>query len=201
MLKTINTTTLSLICLLVSSPSFAESKAHESSGGGLPQFDPTSWPSQLFWLAIFFTILYFVFGKSIIPSLENTIETRTSYIADHIKKAEALSAEAAILQKEINQAMKTAGQTANSKVIEAESEGKEKLSAALINFRSKYEQNVAATEDAIEKAKKSAMIEMEKIVVSLASQAAEKIAGIPAAESGAEDVVKSLGQSLGRKVA
>jgi F-type H+-transporting ATPase subunit b len=196
MLKTLKTTTISLICtLLLSHAAFAEEQAHESSGG-LPQFDPTSWPSQLFWLAVFFTILYFVFGKSIIPTLGNTIESRTSYISEHLKKAEALSIEAEVLKNEVNAALKTAGHSAGAKVTEAELEAKAKLSSALTDFRTRYEQQVSATEQNIESAKQSAMVEMEQIVVALASQAAEKIAGIPASESGAEGVVKSL-----RKVA
>ncbi len=196
MFKNIKTnTSLFALTLVLALPAFAEGEAHEG-GGGLPQFDPTSWPSQIFWLAVFFVILYFAFGKSIIPALGTTIETRTSYIADHVKKAEALSAEAAILQNEMNAAMKVAGHTAGAKITEAEAAAKNKLSAALTDFRSKYEAQVASTEKSIEQAKQSAMVDMERIVVQLASQAAEKIAGIPASESGAENVVKSLGRKV-----
>src|SRR3989338_499 len=199
LLKNINTLSLSFLCaLLIASPAFAEEVAHEAEGhgGGLPQFDPTSWPSQLFWLAVFFTLLYFVFGKSVIPSLGNTIETRTSYIADHLKKAEALSAEAEILKNEVQPAYKSASHTAGDQITEAENAAKAKFASALTDFRTRYEQQVEATEQKITAAKETAMVDMEQIVVSLSAQAAEKIAGIPASESGAEGVVKSL-----RKVA
>jgi F-type H+-transporting ATPase subunit b len=199
LLKNINTISLSLLCaLLIASPAFAEEAVHEAAehGGGLPQFDPTSWPSQVFWLAVFFTLLYFVFGKLTIPTLGKTIETRASYIAEHIKKAEALSAEAEILKNEVNAAYKAAGHTASVQITEAETVAKAKLASALTDFRNRYEQQVATTEQNINSAKQSAMADMEQIVVALASQAAEKIAGIPASESGAEGVVKSL-----RKVA
>lgn len=201
MYRNIHTTTLSLLCvLLMASPALAE-EAHESGGGGLPQFDPTSWPSQLFWLATFFILLYVFFGKSIIPSLGKTIETRTSYIANHIQKAEALSAEAELLNAEVNAAYKAASHTAGIQIAETENAVKVKLSTALTDFRTRYEQQVEMTEKKINAAKETAMTDMEEIVVALASQAAEKIAGIPASESGAESVVKSLGQTLGRKVA
>lgn len=199
LLKNINIISLSLLCaLLIASPAFAEEAVHEEAGhgGGLPQFDPTSWPSQLFWLAVFFTLLYFVFGKSVIPSLGKTIETRTSYIADHIKKAEALSAEAEILKNEVNAAYKAAGQTASVQIAEAENVAKDKLATALSDFRTRFEQQVATTEQNIATAKQAAMADMEQIVVGLAAQAAEKIAGIPASESGAEGVVKSLAKKV-----
>lgn len=203
LLKNINTISISLLCaLLIASPAFAEEAVHEAAhaeeghGGGLPQFDPTSWPSQIFWLAVFFTLLYFVFGKAIIPSLGGTIETRTTYIADHIKKAEALSAEAQILKNEVNAAYKAASHTASVQIVEAETVAKAKLATALTDFRNRYEQQVATTEQSITAAKKSAMADMEQVIVSLAAQAAEKIAGIPASESGAEGVVKSLARKV-----
>ena len=190
-------TSLFALSLLMAHPAYAEGEVHDGgTGGGLPQFDPSSWASQLFWLTIFFTLLYFVFSKSIIPALGNTIETRTSYIDEHIKKAEILSAEAEILQSQINAEMKLAGQTAASKVAEADVGAKNKLSVALTDFRTKYEDQIANTEKSIETARKSAMIDMEQIVIQLATQAAEKIAGIPASESGAENVVKSLGRKV-----
>ena len=198
MFQILKTTSLSLLCsLLMATPAFAEEAAHEAGhGGGLPQFDPTSWPSQLFWLAVFFVVLYFVFGKSVIPTLGTTIESRESYIGDHLKKAESLSAEAELIRNEVNAALKVAGQKANTYIVDAETTSKDKLTSALTEFRGRYEEQVAASEQNIAAAKQSAMADMEQVIVSLAAQAAEKIAGIPAAESGAEDVVKSLGRKV-----
>lgn len=200
--KNIKTATISYLCtLLIAVPAFAEGEAHEGGGGGLPQFDPTSWPSQLFWLAVFFTILYFVFGRSIIPALGNTIESRSAYIADHIRKAESLSAEAELLKKEMNASYNSAAQAAATQIAEADTAAKTKMASALTDFRTRYETQISATEQKITAAKQTALSDMEQIVIALSAQAAEKIAGIPASEAEAEGVVKSLSHSLGRKVA
>jgi F-type H+-transporting ATPase subunit b len=179
--------------LLMPIAAFAEEAAHEG-GGGLPQFDPSSWPSQIFWLAIFFTVLYITFSKSVIPTLGGTIESRRAYIADNIQKAESLSRDAESLRLEVEKALKSAGQTAGQSIAAADLEAKDKLSSALSDFRARYETEIAATETRIEAATLTAMSDMEKIVASLASQAAQKIAGIPADESQAESIVKSLSQ-------
>lgn len=198
MLKNIKTTAFSAtFALLIASPAMAEEAAHHSSGG-LPQFDPTSWPSQIFWLAVFFAILYTTFSKSVIPTLGKTIEARTSYIAENIKKAETLSAEAEALRQEVEAALKSAGQKANTDIVAAETAAKDKLTSALSDFRTRFEAQISSTEQRINAAKSEAMTEMEKIAVSLAAQAAEKIAGIPASESGAESVVKSLSEKAKR---
>ena len=199
MLNKINSASLVLVTLsLASYPALAET-AHgdvhaESGGGGLPQFDPTSWPSQIFWLAVFFIVLYLVFAKSVLPTLGQTIENRTHYIADNLKKAEHLSTEAEALRAEIQKAMSAAAQTASTFVTEAETETKSKLTGALSAFRERYETQIASTERSIETEKQSAVNDMEHVIASLAAQAAEKLASIPASEANAADVVKSLSQ-------
>lgn len=193
MFKNINSAFMILVSALVMArPALAEGEAHHS--GGLPQFDPTSWPSQIFWLAVFFVVLYVVFGKSIIPALGNTIETRSAYIADTLHKAENLSAEAEKIHAEVSTALKAASHKAGAHISEAETTAKTNMSEALAEFRAHYEDRIAATESRIAAATTEAMVDMEKIAASLAAQAAEKIAGIPAGESGAENVVKSLSQ-------
>ncbi len=177
--------------LFMAYPAMAEEAAHHS---GLPQFNTATWPSQIFWLTIFFVILYVVFSKSVLPALGGTIENRTHYIGDNIKKAEMLSTEAATLQAEVNASLKSAGQKANTEITTALTQTKANLDAALEEFRSHQESEIAATESRIQSTTQSAMADMEQIAASLAAQAAEKIAGIPASESGAEGVVKSLSQ-------
>jgi F-type H+-transporting ATPase subunit b len=41
----------------------------ESQGGGLPQMDVSSFPSQIFWLIITFGALYIFMWKNAIPKL------------------------------------------------------------------------------------------------------------------------------------
>lgn len=194
MLKNIKTFTLILAAaLFMAFPAVAEEAAH---GGGLPQFNTATWPSQLFWLTIFFVTMYFVFSKSVLPALGGTIENRTNYIGENLKKAETLSREAEALRKEVDASLKSAEQNASQEIASVTNQSKEKLDAALKQFRAHQESEITATETRIQNATQSAMAEMEQIVVSLASQAAEKLAGIPAAESGAEGVVKSLGRKV-----
>ena len=41
-----------------------------------PPFDPTYFPSQLFWLAISFVVLYVALDRFILPKIKTTIEDR-----------------------------------------------------------------------------------------------------------------------------
>ena len=42
----------------------------------IPQLDVTSYPSQLFWFFLSFSVLYLVLSKNILPKIENVIKKR-----------------------------------------------------------------------------------------------------------------------------
>lgn len=165
-------------------------EVHASSG--LPQFDPTSWPSQIFWLTVFFIILYFVYAKFILPAIGGTIEKRAAMIAQNVTAAEALSKQAETLRAEVNAGLKSAGQTAADLMHTAETTAKTKMATAISQFRNRFETDVLQTENNIEAGKAGAMKDMHHIAASLAAQAAAKVAGINIDQSQAEDVIAKL---------
>ncbi|MBB4285674.1 F0F1 ATP synthase subunit B' [Roseospira goensis] len=58
----------------------------------MPQFDPASFPSQLFWLAIFFFLLYRLVVKLVMPGLGGVMESRQRTIDEDLAKAADLKA-------------------------------------------------------------------------------------------------------------
>jgi F-type H+-transporting ATPase subunit b len=69
--------------------------AHEGGGHGgtFPPFDPSTFPSQLFWLAIVFIALYVLMAKKVIPQIGGIIEARAARIAGDLVEAEKAKAE------------------------------------------------------------------------------------------------------------
>ena len=65
--------------------------AHEGGGHGgvFPPFDPSTFPSQLLWLAIVFIALYRLMSKRIIPQISGIIEARAAAIKADLEQAEA----------------------------------------------------------------------------------------------------------------
>ena len=53
----------------------------------MPQFDVSSFSSQLFWLVVIFTILYFTISKLIAPKAEKILTARHLYIEDDLQHA------------------------------------------------------------------------------------------------------------------
>jgi F-type H+-transporting ATPase subunit b len=66
----------------------------EAGSGGLPQLDPSSYPSQIFWLIIAFVLLYWLLAKRALPRVADILETRQDRIAADLDRAQSLRQEA-----------------------------------------------------------------------------------------------------------
>src|SRR5690606_19013966 len=80
---------------------------HETSSG-LPQFDPTWFASQLFWLLVAFGVLYLFFSKRTLPDLSSIIENRKNHIKADLDQAEELTTQAETVQSHYEQSLQGA---------------------------------------------------------------------------------------------
>jgi F-type H+-transporting ATPase subunit b len=64
----------------------------------MPQFDLSTFDSQLLWLLLVFGFLYFFVSKFIAPKAENIIDERNRFIQDSVSNAEEYSEKAKSLE-------------------------------------------------------------------------------------------------------
>ncbi|WP_191061741.1 F0F1 ATP synthase subunit B family protein, partial [Geminicoccus harenae] len=85
----------SLPALVLAAPVFAQAtdEVHETSAG-LPQLDPSSFPSQIFWLAVSFLLLFWLFKTKALPRVGEVLESRQDRIAADLDRATKLREEA-----------------------------------------------------------------------------------------------------------
>ena len=60
---------------------------------GMPQLDPTYWPSQAFWLIVIFLSIYLLIDKIFIPKIKSNIDTREDKIRKDLEEAKLLKEE------------------------------------------------------------------------------------------------------------
>ncbi len=73
---------------------------HEEGGsGGLPQLNPDSFASQLFWLAVVFAALYLMMARSVLPRIREVLMKRESQIQHDLDTAEKAKLEAEAARK------------------------------------------------------------------------------------------------------
>lgn len=169
-----------------------------ASSGGLPQFDPTSFSSQLVWLALVFALLYFVFSRFSLPKVGKVIETRNDKIKLDRDTAERMTLEAQSVMEAYEKGLTQARNDSARYHAEATEAMKKKTEDALQNFAEKSEKKMQATEKTLADSKDKVMDEMHTIAAEIASAAAEKIVGISTDISAAKTVVQSVNDKLSK---
>ena len=144
MIKIISLTTLSLFIL----------RNVYAAEAGMPQLDPTYWASQVFWLTLIFSAIYFLIAKIFVPKIKGNIDARESQIRKDINEANSLKEEADKKLKEYNKIIDGAKLEAKKLI----SEGRKKINE---DIQSKKEQ----IEKDIQKETLSATKEIEKFKI------------------------------------
>ena len=73
------------LCFHAGSALAASNKSSDS--GGLPQLDISTWPTQLFWLVITFSVGYFMVSTFVVPSISTVLEKRSNRLFSDLNKA------------------------------------------------------------------------------------------------------------------
>ena len=155
----------------------------------MPQLDISTWPPQLFWLAITFLALYFVMSRVAIPRTGGVIELRKSTIDGDLAAAQKLKTETDNAIKSYEAALAEAKAKAqainieNRNTLNAEIEAERaKLDAALGAKISAAERKVAASRD-------KAMAEVADMAADIASQIVQQLTGAKVTKAAASAAV------------
>jgi F-type H+-transporting ATPase subunit b len=81
----------------------AAGRAAESAG--MPQLDFSTFPNQMFWLAVALVLIYLILSKVALPRIGATLDDRQGRITGDIEAAERLKAQAVDAEKAYNQAL------------------------------------------------------------------------------------------------
>jgi F-type H+-transporting ATPase subunit b len=168
----------------------AHGAAHGS--GGLPQLDPSSFPSQLFWLALVFGFLYLFFSRKSLPEIAQVIENRSDRIQNDLDTAQRLKNEVAAVQKSYEDNIAKSRNEASSLFKSMEDDMKAKADAEGKRLQDATMQKTAELEKSISRARSMAMEDMNRIASEIAVDAAEKIIGVRPDLNDASEIVKTL---------
>ncbi|WP_435641711.1 F0F1 ATP synthase subunit B family protein [Micavibrio aeruginosavorus] len=176
----------------------ADAAAHgadHGGGGGLPQFDPSSFSSQIFWMLLTFAILYLIFARRVLPKISSVIENRNEHVAGDRNTAQRLTDEAEAVQAAYEASLNHARAEAARISTETETGIKSNFDAALNAAREKADREIAALDTRLNAGKQSAMDEMNTIAAEVAAAAAKKLVGIETNIDQAKTVVNKLAEA------
>ncbi len=135
------------LTVLAEEAAHAASEAAHSEGGGLPQMDVSTFPSQIFWLAVTFGLLYWIMNWLVLPRLGAAIEERRDRIADDLDRA----AESKRMAEEAEAAYNRALAEARAKSQAIAGETRDEVNAEISSLQKDAEETLAAKTEAAEK--------------------------------------------------
>jgi F-type H+-transporting ATPase subunit b len=158
----------------------AEPTAHTEHPAGhaaFPPFQSEFFPSQLFWLAISFVLLYVLMSKIALPRIGAIMADRSKRISDDLAAAERLKEQSnaahAAYEKSLADARGRAQSIANSTREKQAAEA----DAAQKQLEGKLHEKLAAAEQSIASTRSSAMGNVRSIAAETAAAIVERLIG------------------------
>lgn len=144
------------LTVLAEEAAHAAGEAAHSEGGGLPQMDVTTFPSQIFWLVVTFGLLYWIMSSLVLPRLGAAIEERRDRIADDLDRAAESRRLAEEAEAAYNRSLADARAKAQAIAAETREEVGAEVAAMQKDAEAKLSSKAEAAETRIEAMKKSA---------------------------------------------
>jgi F-type H+-transporting ATPase subunit b len=191
--KTATRLGLSLAGMFMAVPVLA---ASEESSGGLPQLDFATWPTQVFWLIISFTVAYVLMWRVVTPSIASVLEDRHTRISDDMERAKQAASEAEQMRLSFEQRLSAARNEAADKTRETiaavQADAEKKDAAANKRIATK----ISKAEDTIMEARSKALKELDDVAAEGAVDAAAALAGIKVTKIDAKKAVKEAAKAI-----
>lgn len=155
----------------------------------MPQLDPTSFASQIFWLVVIFLALYFVVWKVALPKVARVLEERQTHIDELLEKASKLKDEAAAVLADYEKGRADSQARAQALLREAQEQMAAEAAKRQQEIGAKLAAEGRAAEARIAEAREQALGNLKKVAVEVASLATAKLIGnAPSAERVAKAV-------------
>ena len=166
---------------------------------GMPQLDPTYWPSQAFWLILIFTLLYFSISKFFLPKIKNNLDNRENKIKEDLENANKLKELSESKLKEYELIL----ENAKKEVSKIHFDTKKKLDKAIQSKKEVMEKDIEneilKAQKEIEELKKNSISSIQNISENIASNIIENISGDKLNESSVKAMVEDISKkNLGK---
>ena len=144
----------------------------------MPQLDPTSFPSQIFWLVITFVFLWWLMAKVALPKVGLVLEERQKKINDSLDMADDLRKEAGSELDAYDVAISTAHDEARKVINDANQEGTQASANQLAEMRISLTNQIAEVEAEIESVKEKALNDISQSAREVAISTLDNLVGI-----------------------
>ena len=141
----------------------------------MPQLDPSSYASQIFWLLICFFSLMFILSKFIVPKITEIRQQRTNKIDGYLHKAEQLRQKTENAISKYEAALADATKKANDELQKTQTELNKIISEKQSKLDKKLQAQIKAGEEEIAAGKAEALKEIKTMSATLTAEILHKL--------------------------
>jgi F-type H+-transporting ATPase subunit b len=163
----------------------------------MPQLDPSTYASQLFWLLVVFVPLYLILWRIALPKVSSVLEDRQRRIENDLEKAAELNAEAEKALAEYEKSLSDAHAKALAVHREAMEQSAAEAQRRQDELGEKLDAQIAEAETRIAESKAEAVKNIRSIATETAAALASQLAGESLDEAAVSGAVETAMKERG----
>ena len=158
----------------------------------MPQLDPSTFGTQLFWLGICFVALYGVMALIVLPRISSTLQARAAQLDDDLAEAEALREKAETALAAYEEALAEARSRALTLAQDMRAEVQAETDRQKAALDAKLAEQAQAAEVAMTKARDAAMDGLSDAASALVGDVMDAIGTVKADDVAVAKAVKTV---------
>ena len=169
-----------------------EGTGAEGGHGGFPPMDAHSFPSQIFWLVIFFGLLYLLMSKVALPKMEAVLQKRHKAIESDLSKASALKQETEAAIQHYEKSLADARANAQGIATETRSKIASEIEAERTALEKTLSAKLAEADARISASKALAMKDVHEVAAEAAAEIVSELTGATVSKDQAAKAIAGL---------
>lgn len=170
--------------------------AEGAHSAGMPQLDPTSFASQLFWLTVSFILLYLVISKSALPRVHEVLEKRHGRLQFDLSQAEEMTREAEAARLAFERKQSESRARSSEMIAAAQKESDQQLAAEQTRLDTELAKKLSDAAKTLSGRRAQLRATMLPVAEELTLAIVEKISGVKPSGDRVRQLVKSLDEQL-----
>ena len=158
----------------------------------MPQLEVSTYVSQIFWLVVTFSLLYYLLSRKALPRVAEILEARADRVRSDLDEAQRMRKEAEDALSSYEAVTAEAQAKAQARIAETQAKLQDEAAEAQAKLDAKLAKRVAEAETRIAKAREDALKELDAAALSTAQAAAERLAGVKVTETDAKAALEAV---------
>lgn len=177
-------------------PAEGETTTHTEVPGGehegghkFPPLDSTTYASQILWLVVFFSLLYLLMSKFVLPKVGNVLDMRAKHISDELAKAKSLQEQTSAAVQAYEKALAEARAEAQGIAQQTRAKLTSEVDAERASLDADLAKKITSAENRIANSKAKAMADVKTMAADAAASIVEQLTGAKISKTAAAKAV------------